>query len=124
MANFVLNTPIETDTPTIEVTVAQASPLRVGRHRYQLIVVDDSGNESAADVVDVRVVDDQRPTAVLSAPASVPFNTSFNLSGADSSDVGGGRVVRYRWTYLGPAPIIVGPIFDRPIGPILDQPIG
>ena len=115
MANFVLNTPIETDAPTIEVTVAPANPLRVGRHRYQLIVVDDSGNESAADTAEVRVIDNQRPTAVLRAPATVPFNTSFNLSGADSTDVGGGRVVRYRWMYLGPVPVIVGPVV--PVNP-------
>jgi hypothetical protein len=125
MATFIVNTPIETSTPTIEVTVGGNNTLRLGRHRFQLVVVDDSGNESEPDVVEVRVADTERPTAVLTAPASVPFNGSFNLSGTDSSDVGGGQVVRYRWTYLGPAPTISpGPILVNPgvLQPTTTQP--
>src|SRR5688572_8960859 len=118
MANFVLNTPIETDVPTIEVTLSATNGLALGRHRFQLVVVDDSNNESAADVVEVRVIDSQRPTADITGPDSVPFGTSFPLSGVRSSDVGGGRIVRYRWTYIGAAPVIVGPILN-PGTPIL-----
>jgi hypothetical protein len=110
MATFVQNTPIETDTPTIEVTVSAANALRVGRHRFQLVVVDDSGNESAPDVAEVLIQDTGRPTAHLTAPATAPFGSSFGLSGTNSVDLGGGRIVRYRWTYLGPAltPVILG----------------
>jgi hypothetical protein len=108
MADFSINTPIETAEPTIEVTVQRTNPLRVGRHRFQLIVVDDSGNQSLPDGVEVRVFDGERPTAVLRAPASVGFGQSFPMSGEGSTDVGGGRVVRYIWTYLGPV--------DQPIG--------
>jgi hypothetical protein len=116
MAEFVINTPIETEDPRIEVTVARTNPLQVGRHRFQLIVVDDSGNQSAPDAVEVRVFDDQLPTAVLRAPERVGFGQSFPMTGEESVDVGGGRIVRYIFTYLGPITNPLGPI--RPLEPI------
>lgn len=100
MPEFQPNTPIETDVPTIEVTVTATNPLRVGRHRFRLSVFDDSGNESLPDEVDVIVRDTERPTAVIAAPREVPFGQSFALSGERSSDVGGGQVVRYTWTLV------------------------
>jgi len=102
MAEFAINTDIATDTPTIEVTLSADRPLPLGRHRFRLIVVDDAGNKSAADEVVVIIADQGAPTAVLGAPAVVAFGSSFNLDGQRSFDVGGGRVVRYVWTYLGP----------------------
>jgi hypothetical protein len=48
------------------------------------------------------VADQQNPTAVLGAPRVVGFGASFPLDGSRSFDVGGGRVVEYVWTYLGP----------------------
>ena len=99
MAEFQPNAPIETTDPTIEVTVTPAKPLPVGRKRFQLVVVDDSGNQSDPDVVEVIVRDAQKPTAVIDAPRLVDFGKSFQLSGARSSDVGG-RVVKYVWTLL------------------------
>ena len=110
MSEFVLNTPVETTDPKVEVTVSRTNPLRVGRHRFQLVVFDDSGNESIPDAVEVRVFDGERPTAVLRAAESVGFGASFPMSGEESVDVGGGRIVRYVFTYLGPV--------DRPIGPV------
>ena len=75
-------------------------PLRVGRHRFQLVVVDDSGNESEPAFCDVTVIDRDRPTAVITpARLSVALNTNFTLSGAASTDVGG-RLVRFRWTLI------------------------
>ena len=103
MADFVINTDITTDTPTIEVTINADKTLALGRHQFRLIVVDDSGNQSAPDVVTVLVIDQGAPTAVLNVPQAVAFGTSFNLDGTKSFDVGGGRVVQYIWTYLGPA---------------------
>lgn len=116
MAEFVINTPIQTEDPKIEVTVTPRNPLRVGRHRFQLVVVDDSGNESAPDGVEVRVFDDQRPTAVLRAPERVGFGQSFPMTGEESVDVGGGRIVRYIFTYLGPVTNPLEPI--RPTDPL------
>jgi len=106
MADFVINTDITTDTPTIEVTVNPDQPLPVGRHRFRLIVVDDSGNRSAADEVEMIIADQSAPTAVLNVPRIAAFGTSFNLDGSRSFDVGGGRIVQFVWTYLGPTQII------------------
>jgi hypothetical protein len=100
MAEFQPGQTIETEESTIEVTVTENRPLAVGRHRFRLVVVDDSGNESAPDTVVVHVVDDQAPTAILTAPERVSFGVSFPLDGSRSSDVGGGRIVRYLWTLM------------------------
>ncbi|HEY7319265.1 MAG TPA: hypothetical protein VIE89_16995 [Candidatus Binatia bacterium] len=99
MAQFVINQTIETAESEIEVTVNPQAPLPVGRQRFQLVVVDDSGNVSEPDVVEVIVKDTLKPTAVLQAPREVNFGQSFQLSGKQSSDIGG-KIVRYRWTLL------------------------
>jgi hypothetical protein len=99
MAIFKVNVPIETTEPKIEVTVGPDSSLPKGRVRFQLVVVDDSGNESSPDTVDVIIQDTQRPTAVLDAPRAVEFGNSFTLLGDRSLDIGG-RIVTYRWTLI------------------------
>lgn len=104
MAEFIVNEDVETDVPTVEVTVTAAAPLPLGRHRFRLIVIDNSGNASMPDEVDVIVADQERPTAVLEAPSTVAFGKSFPLSGRRSVDAGGGVVTRWVWTYLGPSP--------------------
>ena len=100
MAEFKPGLPLETDTPDVEVTVTPATPLAVGRHHFQLVVQDDSGNRSEPTVVEVIVRDTQKPTAVLDAPREVDFGRSFQLSGRRSSDIAGGRIVKYIWTRL------------------------
>lgn len=104
MAEFAIGTDVPTDQPTVEVTITAANPLRVGSHRFRLVVVDDSKNKSInlAEAV-ITVMDLENPTAILNAPKTVRFGQSFKLDGSDSSDVGGGKVVQYLWTYLGPA---------------------
>ena len=99
MATFKPGVPVVTAEPTIEVTVTPDAPLPVGRHRFQLVVVDDSGNESAPSVAEVIVRDAQKPTAVLDAPRDVNSGSNFQLSGARSSDIGG-KIVKYVWTRL------------------------
>ena len=103
MAEFVVNQDVETDVPTVEVTITPNNALPLGRHRFRLIVVDDSGNASQPDELDVIVADQEAPTAVLAAPGTVGFGVSFPLDGRRSVDAGGGRIVTYRWTYLGPS---------------------
>jgi hypothetical protein len=103
MAEFVVNQDVKTDVPNVEVTITANTALAIGRHRFRLIVVDDSGNTSLPDEVDVIVADQSAPTAVLSAPGTVAFGTSFPLDGRRSVDAGGGRIVSYLWTYLGPS---------------------
>jgi hypothetical protein len=122
MAVFEINVPIETTEATILVEVPADGSLRVGRHRFQLVVVDDADNPSQPDTVTILVRDTAAPTAVLTAPESVSLNAPFTLSGQDSSDVDGGRIARYIWTYLGPAPTVIDPgridIRPTPVGPI------
>jgi hypothetical protein len=100
MAQFVVGTPIETEEDTIEVTVDPQIPLSQGRHQFQLVVVDDSGNESNPDTVEVIVKDDTKPTAVLGAPGQVEFGATFSLDGRKSSDVPPGKVVKFIWTLV------------------------
>lgn len=123
MAEFAINTDVVTNQPNIEVTLSPGKPLPLGRHQFRLIVVDDAGNKSIGDVTEVLVADLDNPTAVLSAPTVVGFGRSFVLDGSKSFDVGGGTVVQYMWTYLGPSgPVVVpGPILPGPIlpGPVL-----
>src|SRR5262245_43553069 len=101
MATFVMGIPVESDNPVVEVTIDRAAPLPIGRHRFQLVVVDDSGNQSAPDALEVIVRDTTKPTAVLSAPSQVDFGQSFSLDGRRSSDVPPGRLVRYIFTLVG-----------------------
>lgn len=100
MAIFQPGQPVETTEPVVEVTVTPEAPLATGRHRFQLVVVDDAGNVSDPDVAEVIVRDTQRPTAVLTAPEQVEFGRSFVLDGRRSSDVPPGRVVRFVWTLV------------------------
>jgi hypothetical protein len=102
MAEFIVNKEITTPEPTIEVTVSVTKPLPIGRQRMQLIVTDSAGNKSKPDIVEIIVADQDAPTAVLTAPSIVGFGRSFNLNGEKSFDAGGGKIVSYAWTYLGP----------------------
>lgn len=102
MAEFIPGQEVKTDAPIIEVTVTPNQPMPVGRQRFRLVVVDDAGNVSQADEVDVIVADQGAPTAVIRAPRLVAFGQSFNLDGSASFDTGGGRVTTYLWTWLGP----------------------
>ena len=99
MAIFKFGVPIEMKEPVITVEIDPADPLPVGRRRFQLIVVDDAGNESAPAELIVTVADNQRPTAVIDGPSRVSFNEPFKLSGEKSFDIGG-KVARWRWTLL------------------------
>ncbi|MBI5016033.1 MAG: hypothetical protein HZB55_11190 [Deltaproteobacteria bacterium] len=96
--DVVAGTSAETADGSFRVTVNPASPLPLGRRTYRLVVVDDSGNESAPAEAQVLIVDRTAPTAVLEAPAQAEFGQSFTLSGARSSDAPPGRIVRYVWT--------------------------
>ena len=102
MAEFIINQEVKTSTSTVEVTIGADNPLPLGRHTFRLVVVDDSGNQSVPDEVVVIVADQQNPTAILSAPRTAAFASSFELNGERSFDAGGGRISTYLWTYVGP----------------------
>ncbi len=100
MATVNIGASVESADPGVEVTISPDAPLAVGRHRFQLIVVDDAGNSSLPDAVDIIVRDSKNPTAVITAPTQVEFGESFGLDGRRSSDVAPGRVVKYIWTLI------------------------
>ncbi len=96
--------PIVTEGPSLTFVVDPAAPLAVGRHTVQLVVTDDSGNDSQPDLAQFIVVDNIAPTAVIDMPTSLPPGQPLLVSGARSFDVGG-RVIRYVWTLDGGFPI-------------------
>jgi hypothetical protein len=106
MPRFVPNQPVVQREPVI--TVDSNSGLAIGAHRFRLVVVDDSGNESEPSFVDVIVQDRDKPTAVLDVVDTsgrrvdpvVPFGRAFRLSADRSSDAGGGRIVEFRFTLV------------------------
>lgn len=103
MAVFTPGTTVASSEPSIEVSLSADQALPVGRQTFRLVVTDDAGNLSQADEVTVIVADQEAPTAVLSAPRVVRFGQSFILDGSRSFDVGGGKVVNWQFTYVGPA---------------------
>jgi len=65
MAKFSKNVAIAQADPTIQVEVSVAAPLPLGLNRFQLVVIDQSGNASAPATIDVIVKDTDKPTAVI-----------------------------------------------------------
>lgn len=101
MPEFRIGETVKTEESTVEVEVGRGTDLPVGSHVFQLVVVDDSGNESLPAQVKVVVRDTRRPTAVLRGPESVEFGRSFTLDGSGSTDLPPGRLVSFSWTLMG-----------------------
>ena len=103
MAEFVINADVVTEEPRVEVTV---SAEQTAGPRAAALPADRRGRRRATDrqpdEVTVIVADQDAPTAVLRAPRITGFGRSFDLDGSASQDAGGGRIVQYVWTYLGP----------------------
>ena len=96
-----VNVPIEAPAPDSQlVIVVGDKPLPIGSYTFRLEVVDDSGHKSLPNTRTVVIIDNEAPTAIISAPRTVPFGTEFTLSGAESSDVGGGTIAKYIWTLI------------------------
>lgn len=108
MAQFKPNQPVVQADPTVKVEVSAANPLPVGANRFQLVVVDDEGNQSAPFNFEVIVQAAKIPTAVLEVidgggqrlEPQIEVGKTFILSAAKSSDVAPGKVVEYRFTLL------------------------
>jgi hypothetical protein len=112
MATFTpgVDTAVRADEPLLNVIVARTNPLPVGRHQFQLVVNDDSGNESAPVSIFIVVQDTERPTALIDfidargnrvrdSEVAVPFGAAFQLSGEASSDIGG-TVRVWNWSLV------------------------
>lgn len=103
MAKFVINQTVSLPDGTVE-----AEGLGVGPHRFQLIAVDDDGQESDPAFLDVVITAGDRPTAVLDLTdangqrinSDTVVGRRLFLSGARSSDVEPGRIVEYRYTLI------------------------
>lgn len=94
-----LNQAFGTLEPTYLVPQPSGRPLAIGRHRFQLVVNDNAGNSSQPSTVEVIVVDNIPPTAVLDAPRTIAVGAAVQLSGARSTEVGG-AITQYVWTHL------------------------
>jgi hypothetical protein len=112
MAQFKPNsdTAVEASEPQLEVLVTAENPLKVGKHVFQLIVQDDTGNPSEPAHVTIIVQDTERPTAVIDAiretgervatpEVPVRLGERFVLTGERSSDIGG-TVTLWQWRLL------------------------
>ena len=89
---------------------ASVTPVAAGAHRYQLVVVDDSGNASDPVEVQVTVQDSVAPTAIIGflnasgqAVSQIDQGQDFILSGQGSSDANGGSIAHYHWTAVSTA---------------------
>lgn len=108
MTLFKPNQEVSQPDPFVTVAASKDAPLPVGSNRFQLVVVDDQGNESAPFVLEVIVQAPLIPTAVLEVvdanhqhlDPKIAFGQPFTLSGAKSSDVAPGKVVSYKFTLL------------------------
>lgn len=111
MAQFKPNVPVVQKESQVKVDINPDTPLSVGKYRFQLVVVDDSGNESKPAFIDIIVRDTDVPTAVLDllndagaidTSNMVSAGKSFILSGTRSKDSPPGKVVEYRFMLLDP----------------------
>lgn len=102
MAVFKIGEPVTTEEPFIDVENAADAPLLPGNYVFELVVVDDAGNQSPPARANVTITD-PGPSAIIEAPKRVPSGKKFRLDGGKSSDVPPGRIVRYTWTMTQPA---------------------
>lgn len=106
------DTTITAPEPQLDVLASQQTPLTTGKHVFQLVVTDDSGNQSDPATITIIVRDTVKPTAVIdfinadggtvpTPTVEVPFGARFGLSGKRSSDIGG-TVQSFIWQLMTP----------------------
>lgn len=98
-SELVVNQKKSTVDSLLTISVDEQNPLSVGVYDFQLVVTDDSGNESIPATCKIVVVDNQAPTAVIDAPDRVGFGNDFALSGERSVDIGG-QLTKFVWTLI------------------------
>ena len=100
-SDLIVNQQITSAAPDslLTISVDSANPLRPGSYQFQLVVTDDSGNNSNPATVSLVIADDQAPTAVIDAPERVGFAKEFSLSGKRSIDIGG-KLTKFEWTLI------------------------
>lgn len=108
VTNLQLNQEMAGGAADATLVVKNDKPLPKGQYVFQLVVFDDADPANRSEVTDhtVIVLDDQRPTAVISRDnkvvksSRVGFNQPFTLSGEKSTDAGGGNIAKYVWTLI------------------------
>lgn len=90
------NQQITTQDAQLKINMNAQQSLPPGTYTFELVVVDDSGNQSTPARAQVVVRDTAAPTAVLIAPQSVNVGQAIILSGSKSTDIGG-KVGKYIW---------------------------
>jgi hypothetical protein len=100
-SDLIVNQPITAAAPDslLSITSDSENTLRTGSYEFQLVVTDDSGNNSNPATVKIVIADDQAPTAVIDAPERVGFAKDFALSGKRSIDIGG-ELTKFEWTLI------------------------
>ncbi|GAA0858377.1 hypothetical protein [Aliiglaciecola litoralis] len=100
-SDLVINQAISASAPDslLTIDVESENPLSTGTYEFQLVVTDDSGNNSAPATVRITIADDKAPTAVIDAPNRVGFAEDFSLSGRRSIDIGG-KLTKFVWTLI------------------------
>jgi hypothetical protein len=100
-SNLIVNQELSAAAPDslLSISVDSENPLQTGSYEFQLVVTDDSGNNSKPTTVKIVIADDQAPTAVIDAPSRVGFAKDFALSGGRSIDVGG-ELTKFVWTLI------------------------
>ena len=109
MARFARNKPVEQAGPEVKVDFAPNQKLDVGANRFELVVIDDAGQESEPAPIEVIVLDDSKPTAILDVldargqpirDKRIKRGQKFTLSGKRSHDKAPGKIVKYRFTWV------------------------
>jgi len=112
---FALKKPVETATPTVDAALENTAP---GKYTFELVVIDDLGNESQPVTTEVEVR--ELPVAKIVALKPVPVGKPFTLNGGESTPQQ--HIKTYRWTLVSEAPAlkpIIPPII--PIIPIIKK---
>lgn len=109
MAKFIRNKPVTTTIPKVKVELNRNDKLDLGMNRFQLVVVDDAGNESDAAFIEIMVKDNKRPTAHIDlvdgngkrlTNLTIREGQQILLSGERSEDHPPGKVVQWKWTWV------------------------
>lgn len=109
MPIFTPNQSVEQDTPQVEVEFGPQQGLKVGINRFQLVVVDDAGQESEPSMVEILLLHDEKPTAVLEVlnekqqlmdKPQFRAGEKFFLTGRRSTDKEPGKITKYRFTWV------------------------
>jgi PKD repeat protein len=85
----------------VTVDATATSFLPSGTYHFQLVVVDEEGNQSDPVTATVVVKDTIKPTAVLTiSPTQAQLGQTFTLDGSKSSDVAPGTLKSFIWTLV------------------------